>query len=84
MVKEIERQKSGNGLWKLGIIISSLPSLIFRFGRVFFNFKLEAKKSGKIFKNELISRGLDSTAVKNLTNIYLESSSLTQYVKFLK
>ncbi len=84
MAKEIERQKSGDGLWKLGIIIPSLPSLIFRFGRVFLKFKLEAKKSGKIFKNELISRGLDSTAVKNLTNIYLESSSLSQYVKFLK
>jgi len=64
MVKEIERQKSGNGLWKLGIIISSLPSLIFRFGRVFFNFKLEAKKVGRSSKMNLLVEALIQLQLK--------------------
>lgn len=84
MTKEIERQKSRDGFRILGMIIPSLPSLIFRFGGVFLKFKREAKKGGKIFQNELISQGLDATTAAALTDMYLGSSSLTHYVDFLR
>jgi len=84
LTKKIERLNGGDGFRKLGIIIPSLPPLIFRFGRVFLKFKSEAKKSGKIFKKELIGRGLDETTAVAFTNMYLESSSLTHYMDFLR
>jgi hypothetical protein len=84
MVKEIERQKRGDGFRTLGMIIPYLPSIIFRFGGVFLKFKREAKKGGKIFQKELVSQGLDATTAAALTDMYLESSSLTYYVDFLR
>ena len=84
MTKEIERQKSRGGFRILGMIIPSLPSLIFRLGGVFLKFKREAKKGGKIFQKELISQGLDATTAAALTDMYLESSSITHYVDFLR
>jgi hypothetical protein len=84
MTEEIERQKRGEGFRTLGVIIPSLPSLIFRFGGVLLKFKREAKKGGKIFQKELISQGLDATTAAAFTDMYLESSSLTHYVDFLR
>jgi len=68
MTKEIERQKRGDGFQILGIIIPSLPPLIFRFGVVFLKFKREAKQGGKIFQKKLISKGLDTTMAVALTD----------------
>ena len=84
MTKEIERQKSRGGFRILGMIIPSLPSLVFRFGGVLLKSKREARKGGKIFQKELISKGLDTTIAVALTDIYLESSSLTHYIDFLR
>ena len=84
MAKEIEKQKSGDGLRILGMIIPSLPTLIFRFGGVLLKFKREAKNGGKIFQKELIGQGLDATTAAVLTDMCLESSSLTHYVDFLR
>jgi len=84
MTNEIKSQKRGDGFRILGIIIPSLPPLIFRFGVVFLKFKREAKKGGKTFQKELISKGLDTTIAVALKDIYLESSSLTHYIDFLR
>jgi len=84
MTKEIERQKSRGGFRILGMIIPSLPSLVFRFGGVLLKSKREARKGGKIFQKELISQGLDATTAAALTDMYLESSSITRYVNFLR
>ena len=84
MTKEIERKKRGDGLRILGMIIPSLPSLTFRFGVVLLKFKLEAKKGANIFRKELIGQGLDAKTAVALTDMYLESSSITQYVDLLR
>jgi hypothetical protein len=67
-----------------GVILSSLPSLLLRFGVEFLRFKSKAKKGARIFQKELIYQGLAKTTAKKLTDTYLEGSDLIGYLKRLR
>jgi hypothetical protein len=64
-----------------GLIIPSMPSLIFRLAGTYIRFKSNANKAGKIFKKELIHQGIDKVTATELTGIYLESSHIREYIQ---
>ncbi|KAA0002383.1 MAG: hypothetical protein FE048_03905 [Thermoplasmata archaeon] len=78
-----ERERKIDNFRVFGMVLSSLPSLMFRLGKTFLKFKREAKKGGHIFQKELIAQGLDTEKAAELTEIYLESSNLKQYIMLL-
>ena len=63
-----------------GIILPALPAILFRFGRVFLKFKIEAKKGGRIFHKELMRQGIDKKTATELTEKYLDGSNLSKYL----
>ena len=65
----------------IGRILPSLPFITLKFLRFFLVYKRQAKKAGKIFKKELRKQGLNKTAAEELTDIYLSSSRLRQYIQ---
>jgi len=67
-----------------GIMIPSLPSLMFRFTGSFLRFKIDAKKAGKVFKKELIKQGIDKETADELTETYIESSHIRKYIQLFK
>ena len=78
---ENKKERKNTGFIKVfGIILPSIPSLIFRLGKIFLSFKRQAKKGGKIFEKELRSQGLDKETAKKLTEAYMEPSRIRQYV----
>ena len=66
-----------------GMMIPSLPSLMFRLTGTFIRFKSDANKAGKIFKKELIKQGIDKETAAELTGIYMESSHIKKYIQGL-
>ena len=63
-----------------GIMIPSIPSLMFRLTGTFIRFKSDANKAGKIFKNELMRQGIDKEVASDLMGVYLESSHIRKYI----
>ena len=66
-----------------GMMIPSLPSLMFRLTGTFIRFKSDANKAGKIFKKELIKQGIDKETADELTEIYMKSSHIRKYIQGL-
>ena len=64
-----------------GIMIPSIPSLLFRLTGTFIRFKSHANKAGKIFKEELIKQGIDEETAAELTGVYMESSHIRKYIQ---
>lgn len=67
-----------------GFILPALPKLTIRFGAVFLRFKRNAKKGGRVFKKELIDQGIDEETATALTQVYLRSSNIRQYMTYLR
>ena len=65
-----------------GLLLPSMPSLMFRLTGTFIKFKGQANKAGKIFKNELINQGIDEQIASELTAKYMESSHIRNYIQF--
>jgi len=80
MVKNTEDQGSARGFRVLGALLPYLPSLMLRLGGSFLRLKRDAKKAGRIFQKELMHQGIDEGAAAELTEIYLEPSSIKQYM----
>ena len=83
MTKKAEKNEDTNPVQVFGMLLSSFPSLMFKFGGAFLRFKIQAKKAGKIFQEELIRQGLDKTTASELTEVYLDGSHLFDYVKYM-
>ena len=62
-----------------GVLLSSMPSLMLRMAGIYFRFRKEAQKAGKIFKKELIKQGIDKNTAEELTKIYIEGSKITNF-----
>lgn len=80
MVKNTEDQGSAGGFRVLGALLPYLPSLMLRLGGSFLRLKRDAKKAGRIFQKELMHQGIDEGTAAELTEIYLEPSSIKQYM----
>ncbi len=58
----------------LGVIITILPSLIFRFGGEFLRFRSRARRGAGVFQDELQRQGIDEATAARLASLYLEGS----------
>ena len=77
------RKKSGGGFGQyVRMMFSSFPSLFLTMGRIFLRFKRDAKKAGRIFRRELKAQGIDKETAAALTETYLKSSEIRQYLSF--
>ena len=83
MTKNAGKNEDTNSVQVFGTFLSSFPSLMFKFGGAFLRFKIQAKKAGKIFQEELIKQGLDKTTASELTEVYLDGSHLFDYMKHM-
>ncbi len=85
MSEEINENRERTNIVKIfGLMIPSIPSLLFRLGGNFLRFKRDAKKAGKVFERELRNQGLDKKMAGELTSIYLEGSNLVKYITILR
>ena len=84
MPEDVEDQEKVNGFRIFGMILPSLPSLMFKLGSIFLRFKREAKKGGQTFQKELINQGVDEITAAQLTEIYLESSNIANYISLFR
>ena len=80
MVKYTEDRGSAGGFRVFGALLPYLPSLMLRLGGSFLRLKRDAKKAGRIFQKELVHQGIDEGTAVELTEIYLEPSSIKQYM----
>ena len=82
MKENIKDGRGGSSPIKLfGIMIPSIPSLMFRLTGTFIRFKSDANKAGKVFKKELIKQGIDEETAAELTEKYMESSHIRRYIQ---
>ena len=80
MVKNNEDRGSAGGFRVFGALLPYLPSLMLRLGGSFLRLKRDAKKAGRTFEKELLRQGIDEGTAAELTEIYLEPSSIKQYM----
>ena len=78
MPEKKEQKREDRPIKLLGMILPAMPSLLFRLSGTFLRFKRDAKKAGKVFRNELIKQGFDKKTASDLTEQYLEGSNLTK------
>ena len=81
MQEETNIDKERRPIRAFGILLPSLPGLIFRFGGLFLRFKRDAKKAGKVFRTELINQGIDKQTATELTEIYMEGSDVSRLIQ---
>jgi len=84
MTDATKKTRNVNPMKILGMIIPSLPSILFRFSGEYLRFRSKANKGGCVFHNELIYQGLDASTAKSLTEVYLEGSNILKYVFSLR
>jgi hypothetical protein len=66
-----------------GILLPFLPKLLFKLSITFLKFKRRAKKAEKVFRKELVEQGLDRQTASELTEIYMNSSKIKNYIQIL-
>ena len=81
MSKETKKEENRRPIKFFGVILPSLPYLILRLCGTFLRFKRNAKKARKSFKKELIKQGLDKQVASDLTEIYMDGSSVSKLIK---
>jgi hypothetical protein len=81
-IKEI--RESTNPIKLFGLMLPSIPSLLFRLGGTLIRFKSNANKAGKVFHRELRNQGLDKKTADELTNLYLDGSNLVKYISIFR
>jgi hypothetical protein len=81
MKQNIDENREAGPVKIFGIILPSLPTLMFKFGRIFLRFKRDAKKAGKVFRKELMKQGLDKETASELTEIYMNGSKIKNFIQ---
>jgi len=81
MNNSIKDEREANPIKIIGLMLPSLPSLMFVLSKNFIRFKGQANKAGKIFKTELINQGIDDKIADDLTSTYLKSSHIRNYIQ---
>ena len=77
MTKKSEENSDENPVKIFGMMLSSMPSLMFRLGKTFLRFRKEALKAEKIFKKELINQGIDKNIAEELSKTYSEGRKIS-------
>jgi len=67
-----------------GMLLPSIPGLTIRLATNLLRFKKDAQKAGKTFKKELRKQGIDKETANELTEVYLQSSHIRQYIQGLR
>ena len=81
MSEEINEIRERTNIVKIfGLMLPSIPSLLFRLGGNLIRFKSNANKAGKVFHRELRNQGIDEKMASELTDIYLEGSNLVKLI----
>lgn len=83
MNENIKDEREVNPIKLFGIMLPSMPSLLFRLSGTFLRFKSKANKAGKVFRKELIKQGIDKKTATELTSIYMQSSQIRKYIQGL-
>lgn len=81
MQEVVYEKKRDNPIKFFGALIPFLPKLLFKFSMTFLRFKRKAKKAEKVFKKELIKQGLDKLTATELTEIYMKSSKIKNFIQ---
>ena len=79
MIKKSKENEDNNPVKVFSMVLSSMPSLMFRLGGTYLRFRKDAQKAGKIFKNELIKQGIDKNIAEELSKIYTEGSNIKHF-----
>ena len=74
-------EKDGTIPKMAGVMLIFLPSLLFSAGIGYLKMKRDAKRSSKIFKQQLQQQGLTRDQAGELTELYLQSSRLSTYFR---
>jgi len=64
----------------IGMILPSLPSLMFRCSGEYLRFRSKARTGGLLFQNKLIDQGIDKITAERLTEVYLDGSNFLKYM----
>ena len=83
MNENVKDEREVNPIKLFRIMLPSIPSLMFKLSGTLLRFKRNANKAGKVFRKELIGRGIDKKIADELTEIYLESSHIRKYIQGL-
>ena len=78
-----DNQKRESTIKFFGILLPFLPKLMFKFSITFLRFKRGAKKAEKVFRKELEKQGLDKQTALELTEIYMDSSKIKNFIQIL-
>lgn len=76
MTEKIKEKGDRNPVKLFSMMLSSMPSLLFRLGRTYLRFRKEAQRAERIFKKELIKQGIDKNIADDLSKIYSEGSNI--------
>jgi len=80
MIDVREGARTDDPMKIIGMILPSLPSLMFRCSGEYLRFRSKARKGGHLFKNKLIDQGVDKITAERLMEIYLDGSNFLKYV----
>jgi len=67
-----------------GSLLPFFPLLLLKLGAVLILFKNQAKKGGRVFRDTLQKQGIDEKTANELTEIYLDTSTLRHYIYLLQ
>ena len=84
MTEDRGEQRTERAFPLLGSFLPYLPSLTLRLGGSLLRLKRDAKKGGKTFHKELVRHGIDEHTADELTEIYLQPSSIKQYMSMFR
>jgi len=81
MQEELHEKWERRGMKIFGVLLPSLPKLLFKFSITFLRFKRGAKKAGRVFRKELIKQGLDKHTASELTGLYMKGSEIKNFIQ---
>jgi len=78
-----ENTRKDNTIKFFSIVLPLIPKLLFKSSITFLRFKRGAKKAEKVFRKELVKQGLDKEIASELTDIYMKSSKIKNFIQIL-
>ena len=83
MNKEIKDERDVGTIKIFGLLLPKMPSLMFRLTGTLIRLKSQANRAGRMFKKELVKQGIDKETAKELTENYMQSSRIRNYIQYM-